>query len=79
MMPDVMTDRSLLFNELDRTTLAALAPTSLIVLPVGATEQHGPHLATGTDTFAVEHISRAAAELASENGSIIVAPTLPIG
>jgi creatinine amidohydrolase len=79
MIPDVMTDRPLLFNELDRTTLGALAPTSLVVLPVGATEQHGPHLATGTDTFAVEHISRAAAVRAGDSGAIIVAPTLPFG
>ncbi len=74
-----MNDRPLLFNELDRTTLAALAPSSLVVLPVGATEQHGPHLATGTDTFAVEHISRAAAALAESARSIVVAPTLPFG
>lgn len=79
MMPVVMTNRPLLFNELDRTTLGRLAPTSMLVLPVGATEQHGPHLVTGTDTFAVEHISRAAAALASDSGSIIVAPTLPFG
>jgi creatinine amidohydrolase len=74
-----MNDRPLLFNELDRTALAALAPTSLVVLPVGATEQHGPHLATGTDTFAVEHISRAAAVRSADAGSIVVAPTLPFG
>jgi creatinine amidohydrolase len=79
MIPDEMTDRPLLFNELDRSTLGALAPSSLVVLPAGATEQHGPHLATGTDTFAVEHISRAAAALASDSGSVIVAPTLPFG
>ncbi len=74
-----MNDGPLLFNELNRTQLAALAPSSLVVLPVGATEQHGPHLVTGTDTFAVEAISRAAAVQASESGSIVVAPTLPFG
>lgn len=74
-----MTDRLLLFNELDRTTLGALAPASLVVLPVGATEQHGPHLATGTDTFAVEHVSRMAAIQAGDIGSIVVTPTLPFG
>lgn len=79
MIPGVMTDRPLLFNELDRTALAELAPTSMVVLPVGATEQHGPHLVTGTDTFAVEAISRAAAVRAGDSGSIVVAPTLPFG
>ena len=74
-----MNDRPLLFNELDRTALAALASTSMVVLPVGATEQHGPHLATGTDTFSVEHVTRAAAVRAADAGSIVVAPTLPFG
>lgn len=80
MIPNVMHDHPLLlFNELDRTVLAELAPVSLAVLPVGATEQHGPHLATGTDTFAVEHVSRMAAVRASGHGSIVVTPTLPFG
>ncbi len=74
-----MNDYPILFNELDRTTLGELAPTSLAVLPVGATEQHGPHLATGTDTFAVEHVTRAAAVRAGDSGSIVVTPTLPFG
>ncbi|MCO5223691.1 MAG: creatininase family protein, partial [Thermomicrobiales bacterium] len=69
----------ILFNELTRTQLRALAPDSLVVLPVGATEQHGPHLVTGTDTFAIEHIARAAAVRAADAGSIVVAPTLPYG
>lgn len=79
MIPLVMTDRPVLFDELDRTILAELAPVSLAVLPVGATEQHGPHLATGTDRFAVEHVTRAAAVRAADTGSIVVAPTLPFG
>ena len=33
------------------------APESLAVLPIGATEQHGPHLPTGTDVFAVETVA----------------------
>jgi creatinine amidohydrolase len=74
-----MNERPLLFNELDRTALAALASTSMVVLPVGATEQHGPHLVTGTDTFSVEHVTRAAAVRAADAGSIVVAPTLPYG
>src|SRR6266536_2260558 len=38
---------SLLFEEHTRTELRALAPDALLVLPVGATEQHGPHLPVG--------------------------------
>lgn len=46
------------------------AGENLCVLPVGATEQHGRHLATGTDTLLADAICRAAS---SRTG----APTLP--
>ena len=48
-------------------------------LPLGATEQHGPHLPSGTDTFAVESIARDAAALAAEQISVVVTPSLPFG
>jgi creatinine amidohydrolase len=57
----------------------AIANEALIVLPVGATEQHGPHLPVGTDAFAVEHLARAAADKAAREIPIVVAPTLPFG
>lgn len=47
-----------------------------VILPLGATEQHGPHLPLGTDTF------RATAQahlLAESMPDALVAPTLPIG
>lgn len=40
----------------------AAAGGAVAVLPVGAVEQHGPHLATGTDTFLAVRASVAAAE-----------------
>lgn len=67
------------FNELTRERLQALAPEALIVLPVGATEQHGPHLPVGTDTFAVQQIASDAAEVASSEITTILAPALPFG
>ncbi len=66
-----------LFAELNREQLRADAPTSLVVLPLGATEQHGPHLPTGTDTFTVEAIARDAAKRTAIPA--IVAPALPFG
>jgi len=42
---------------------------------VGATEQHGPHLATGTDTLLADHVAEAAAERSGD----IVLPALPYG
>jgi creatinine amidohydrolase len=68
----------LLLDELTRENLRALAPETLVVLPVGATEQHGPHLPVGTDHFLVTHVARAAAEAAGEL-PVVVAPTLPFG
>ncbi|MCZ2811989.1 creatininase family protein [Modestobacter sp. VKM Ac-2979] len=37
------------WEELKRHEIAALAPEALVVIPVGAIEQHGPYLPTGTD------------------------------
>lgn len=68
-----------LFQELTRTEAKHLGPDAVLVFPVGATEQHGPHLPVGTDHFAVEHIARAGAKVASEEVPVVVAPTLPFG
>lgn len=68
-----------LFQELTRTEAKNLGPEAVLLFPVGATEQHGPHLPVGTDHFAVEHIARAAAKVASAQIPVVVAPTLPFG
>lgn len=68
-----------LFAEMNREQIRALAPDSLVVLPLGATEQHGPHLITGTDFFTAESVSRAAAGIASATIPVIVTPVLPFG
>src|SRR4030081_2120034 len=41
---------------------AQLKKTPLVTLPAGSVEQHGPHLPTGTDTFAANVIGHAVAE-----------------
>ena len=53
----------------------AAAVEAVAVLPVGATEQHGPHLATGTDTLLADHVAAAAAEVTGD----IVLPPLSYG
>lgn len=68
-----------LFAEMNREQIRAVAGEALVVLPIGATEQHGPHLATGMDYFTVEWIARRAAEVASAEIPIVVAPALPFG
>jgi creatinine amidohydrolase len=68
-----------LFDEMTREEVRGMAPEALAVLPVGATEQHGPHLPVGTDRFAVEAIARAAAEATADQIPVVVTPTLPFG
>lgn len=53
----------------------AFEDTSMVVIPVGSTEQHGPHLPVGTDFFLPREIAR----LLLERSNVIVTPTLPIG
>ncbi len=50
---------------------AAARAGAIAVLPVGATEQHGPHLPTGTDTMLAERVSIAAA---ATTGDTVLAP-----
>jgi creatinine amidohydrolase len=69
----------LLFNQLTRIEAGEWARDAVLVLPLGATEQHGPHLPVGTDTFAVEHIARRASVEASSRIPVVVAPTLAYG
>ncbi|MEQ9350533.1 MAG: creatininase family protein [Alphaproteobacteria bacterium] len=60
------------FSELDCSRLVAL-------LPVGAVEQHGPHLPVGVDTFLNDGIvSHMVGRLAPQS-PLVVLPTLPIG
>jgi creatinine amidohydrolase len=69
----------LLLEELTREEARAAAADALLVLPVGATEQHGPHLPVGVDSYAVTHIARAAAAEIAGQIPVLVAPTLPFG
>lgn len=64
-----------------RETLTEVLPEALVILPVGATEQHGRHLATGTDALvAATAAERAAAVAAGRAGRpLVLAPTLPFG
>lgn len=64
-----------------RSRLAELLPEAIVVLPVGATEQHGPHLATGTDWILAEAVSERAATLVHERSArpIVLAPAVTYG
>ena len=54
--------------------------TDLALLPVGSTEQHGPHAPLGTDHLTAGAVAASAAEVREENGrEIVVAPAIPVG
>ena len=53
--------RRILLEELTREEARTAAPHTLVVLPVGAIEQHGPHLPVGTDSLTIEYLARTAA------------------
>lgn len=58
------------------TELADLAATSTLVIPVGSTEQHGPHLPLSTDTDIAVAVAMA---LAERRPHVVVAPALAYG
>jgi creatinine amidohydrolase len=66
----------------DLTTrdFAALDATRTVaVLPLGATEQHGPHLPLGVDTRLADGIVAAMLPLLPRDASVLVLPTQAIG
>ena len=52
---------------------------AMVLLPVASTGQHGPHLATGVDTFLGGEVCRRTAELVAKQKPVVVAPTVWMG
>ncbi|MGH1564706.1 creatininase family protein [Mumia sp. DW29H23] len=70
-----------LWQHADREALATLLPEALVVVPLGATEQHGPHLATGTDALIAQEVARRGAQAAAARSprALVVTPTIAFG
>ncbi len=66
------------WNEMTAADFAGPIDGTVFILPVAATEQHGPHLPTGTDAFILDGILRAAMRVASPVRGIVL-PLQPIG
>jgi creatinine amidohydrolase len=66
------------WDELTSTRLAAAVaadPALVALVPVGATEQHGPHLGVGVDSVIAERLCEAVASATR----VPMLPTLPYG
>lgn len=66
--------------ELNTQDFARLDPQRAVaVLPLGATEQHGPHLPLNVDTLLVEGVVQAALPHLSPEDQVLVLPTQTLG
>lgn len=66
------------FHEMTSTRLAAIERDRTVVLiPIAAVEQHGPHMPTGTDTILCNAVAEAVESRLSE--SVLLTPTLWLG
>lgn len=66
------------FSELTRDALRGLTE-ALVVLPLGATEQHGDHLPVSTDAAIVTAIAKRSCAIAGEEVDVLLAATVPVG
>lgn len=60
----------------DHTTKSVPVAPTLLLIPLGSTEQHGPHLPLSTDSIVAEAW---ASRLAEVNTGVVVAPVLAYG
>lgn len=66
------------WDELTREELKELLPEAVVVVPTGATEQHGPYLPTGTDAMCAGAVVERATAGEFER-PVIVTPTVSVG
>ncbi len=71
------------WERLNNQQLAALdRRETVVLLPFGHTQQHGPHLPHGTISFAVRHIAQETADLLTmtdRQRQVVLLPLLPYG
>ena len=76
--PRAVAQEPLLLADLSSPETRDLLPQiELVLVPVGAHEQHGPNIAVSTDTVCADALCRAAAALAGSR--VAVAPAIPWG
>lgn len=68
------------WQDLTTEDVAALdIERAVAVLPLGAIEQHGPHLPLSTDALICDAMATRAAELLPEDAAIYLLPMMPVG
>ncbi|MGH2459782.1 MAG: creatininase family protein [Chloroflexota bacterium] len=65
--------------EMTREQIRAIAPSTTVLLPTAAIEQHGPHLPIVTDTLVCTTVCQRAAENAMADTPVTVAPPVHFG
>ena len=58
---------------------ARAGENAIVVVPVGSTEQHGPHLPVQVDALLAGEVARRAANRLAEHHAVVVAPTVWCG
>jgi creatinine amidohydrolase len=72
--------RKLYWHELTSAEFAGLDPeTTIVVWPIAAIEQHGPHLPVATDTAIAEGMVAEVKAILPDDLSILILPTQAIG
>jgi len=68
-------------RSLAEMTWTEIPPRPIVLVPIGSTEQHGPHLPCTTDTLIAEAVARAAAPRMPRavGQEVVVAPALAYG
>lgn len=79
MVITTMKPKSVFLDELTNVELEEFlkgGAKRVVLIPVGATEQHGPHAPMGTDVFLPREVAR---RVALARGDALVAPAVPYG
>ena len=79
-MSQSLDPNEVMWNRMTAETLRGKASEgAMVLLPVASTEQHGPHLATGVDTFLCTEACRLTALELKASHPVVVAPCVWMG
>ena len=65
------------FGEFTRNEFKAMDPRTVVVIPIGAIEQHGPHLPVNTDSLILEQVLQTSAQGCRQ--PVLITPSIQYG